>query len=103
MGPEKTLIEGPGLCPGEGSPPFFQFVYACGSFLHEKLYGPRVGKMISLLVGINKVLLPAIFRVHGAQRGIDPAGSQSGMGIIPYALAENYNFGARLVSRDSRA
>ena len=92
VGAEVALVEIAVWKPRKGSAPFGHFQHAGWSFLNQQLDRPRVGEVVALLVGVDEVLFPAVFRVDGPERGIDAASSEDGVRVVAKAFAEDNNF-----------
>ncbi len=60
-------------------------------------------KQVTLLDGVGGVLLPAVLGIHRAERGVDAAGGQGGVGIRLRTLAEHEHVGAELGEFDRGA
>ncbi len=71
--------------------------------LRDDLDGVRVGQEVALLDRVGGVLLPAVVLVHGAERGVDAAGGERGVRILPRALADREHVDAPLGDLDRRA
>ena len=63
----------------------------------------RVGEQVALLDGVGGVLLPAVVGVHGAECGVDAAGGEGGVGILPRTFADGEHIDAVLGDLDRRS
>ena len=61
-----------------------------------------VGQQIALLQRVRRVLLPAVLGIHGGQRRVDAAGSQSGVGVGLGPLADRKHVDAAFGQFDRR-
>ena len=69
----------------------------------EKLDRSRIGKPVRLAQRVRSVLLPAVVGIHRAERGVDAAGREDGVGVVAAALPDAQDLDAPFLELDRRA
>lgn len=88
MRTEEALGDATVVFAGEVHAPALEVADAAFGALSDDLDRVRVGEQVALLDGVGRVLLPAVIRVHGAERRVDAAGGERGVRILPRAFAD---------------
>jgi hypothetical protein len=88
---------------GEGHAVALEVFDAAPGALGHDLDRVRVGEEVALLDGVGGVLLPGVLLVHRAEGGVDAAGREGGVGVVPGALADGEHVDAPLGELDGGA
>lgn len=66
----------------------------------QELDGRRVGEVVRLGDRVGGVLLPGVFRIHDAQRGVDAARCEHAVRVVGAPLADAQHLVSRLCELD---
>ena len=102
VGAEEALGDPAVLLAGELHAEAVQVLDPAGGALRDDLDGARVGQPIALLERVRGVLLPGVLRIECAQRCVDAACRERGVGVVAGPLPDCEDVDSLLAQLDRR-
>jgi len=100
---EEALRKPAVLLTRELGPPADQVVDRGRRLAAEELHAARIAQPVALPQRVGGVLLPAVLRVHRAERRVDPSGSEHRVRVVAPPLADTEHLHAALRELDRGA